>query len=251
MPVLLPSLPIWRKTFPGLCCPCMALTMEWEHKSAGCSRSTAKEEDVAMLVLSRSNTRGSPCSSQLIRTAGIRLSPPQIETLSSSSEKTQEAWKPSLIIFTRTLLLDQTSASHRSLGVGKVTSYGSPFLHIPISDGAGWSGDIFSHVLISKALKKCQGMTQLLPELILNNKTTNSENLWSNFAQQKWENRTISLPLVKLNYHRWLAKLAFRTALATLKRQSSFCSSLPTKCKYIWVEYFTMYSVHYMSQYIL
>lgn len=41
-----------------------------------------EEEDAALLLLARGNTRGSPCSSQLIRTAGIRLSPP-----SSSSEK--------------------------------------------------------------------------------------------------------------------------------------------------------------------
>lgn len=114
----------------------------------------------------KTNTRGSPCSSQLIRTARIRLFPPRIETL-SSLEKNQEAWKPSLIIFTRTLLLVQTSASHRPLGVGKVTCYGSPFLHIPISDGAGWTGDILSHVLITRAFQKCQGMTLLIPELIL------------------------------------------------------------------------------------
>lgn len=56
----------------------------WDAAAPGAA---AKEEDAATLVLSRGNTRGSPCSFQLIWTAGIRLSPPQRQTLSSSSEK--------------------------------------------------------------------------------------------------------------------------------------------------------------------
>lgn len=59
-------------------------------QDAAAALAAAKEEDAAMLVLSRGNTRGSPCSSQLIETAGIRLSPPQIQTPSSSSEKIQQ-----------------------------------------------------------------------------------------------------------------------------------------------------------------
>lgn len=86
----------------------------------------SQDEGAAILVLSHGNTRGSPRRSRLTGNGSNTPFSTPNRKAQFRIRQNQEAWKPFLTFFTRRLLLVQTSASHRSLGEGKVTCYGSP-----------------------------------------------------------------------------------------------------------------------------